>query len=247
MAKPQLLEEVGKVSELKTNDKTVVGGINEVLEKEKSNEEQINILEDDRGYLNTRLISDANLAIESGKYILSTDGLNNPLPGNACTITTIRHYGMANGSQIAVVFFPTSIPFVYVRGFVNGEFSPWQQIITKEQLKKVEIPLPYHEGFTYFDTFGYGNEIVKYADNHATLYFSVKKSNGETFKPSDGCFVIATLPVGFQQRFAVIGTASSVNGIPFNHTCALSENKLWIRPMYETIEIGGSINYEVVE
>ena len=80
MAKPQILEEVGKVSELKTNDKTVVGGINEVLEKEKSNAEQINVLKE-RGYIDTKLLPDGtdfNTIIENGVYKIY-EGLNSPL------------------------------------------------------------------------------------------------------------------------------------------------------------------------
>ena len=77
MAKPQILEEVGKVSELKTNDKTVVGGINEVLEKEKSNAEQINICLKFIGD-----ILDLDDAYEEGIYGITPQTTHNPFPSD---------------------------------------------------------------------------------------------------------------------------------------------------------------------
>ena len=139
MAKPQLLEEVGKVSELKTNNKTIVGGINEVLEKEKSNAEQINILTEAK----TVNYSDIDNLKETGLHMFIGDGTEF---ANGALVNLQVIAGKWNGvnpsvTQIATITYKAGGKrCMKFRTFYIGTWSPW--ITVQDQLKEAIMLTP---------------------------------------------------------------------------------------------------------
>ena len=138
----------------KEDFKRIEGGIktNDAAITEQAN--QINVLNNERGYLNTKVITDANLATENGIYLIDTGASNSPNSSWAFFIENFKQVGYNNGFQIATAFFPTSVPFMYMRKCTNGDWTTWELLATTKNMG-----VDFQNGWT-----------KKYGDCNPTLY-----------------------------------------------------------------------------
>lgn len=136
LSKPQLIQELERKSDTAYVD------------------DKVGVLESERGYLNTKTVADANLAKENGIYLLDTGGLNSPNSSWAFTIQTSKQVGYGNRTQLAIAYYPTSVPFMYMRKSVNDAWGAWQQIATTDSTIEASNTI-----------FASGETILEYANS----------------------------------------------------------------------------------
>ena len=122
------LPNIGDLASLKTSSKEIVGGINEVLEKEKSNAEQINILAGgDVKRASDIGVSNAN-DLPIGWY---NGNLSNSPTRDWFTYHTFYKLGSSYKTQIA---YGVNNNLIYVRIYLDNMWGNWEQMVTVAQL-----------------------------------------------------------------------------------------------------------------
>ena len=156
--------------------------------KEFATQDQVDILANDRGYIDTPRLKDANLASESGKYILDDDAINSPKLGWSFTVETIKMSDYGNRTQIAVAYYPVAEAFMYIRHSTNDSWSTWKEIVTTEKV----IDLPLLNGWEIANS---ENVILAKNGNVVTITGGIQGGTRDSWT------YIATLPEGYRPRF----------------------------------------------
>lgn len=138
-----------------------IGAHNKSSEAHEDIRSTFDSLANERGYLNTKTVTDANLAKDNGLYLLDTKGLNSPNSEWAFTIQTIKQVGYNNRTQLAMSYYPTSVPFMYMRRSVNDVWSEWKELATADVTNEI------NNGETIID----GRSILDYINSQSKSHF----------------------------------------------------------------------------
>lgn len=157
MAKPKIMSDIGNTENLVTEQKELVSAINSVVEavngkidktqiknsltetvggnaldatQGKVLDDKINILNKDRGYLNSKdfITGNANDIKTSGKYFVRAEVINMPIIGMQWHLEVTC---FVSGWCVQTAYLDNwTSPKTYQRTSVNNSWSDWQQIVT---------------------------------------------------------------------------------------------------------------------
>lgn len=159
----------------------------------------------DKGYVNSKTISDFNNATENGKYI-GYNALNAPSNGTVL-LDVIREGASPPIAQFATVVYGTSEGTSYYRiKRADNTWIAWKQLVTTE---KTEMDIPLASGFTADTaTVGWKHKIVRNGDGSYDLWFAVKKTDNSNIPT--GYIQIGSMVAGHIPNAFYIGNGLSV-------------------------------------
>ena len=188
-------DKIGVLTGLKTTNKTsLVGAVNE-------NTEQINVLNDSRGYRNTKILPsdvDTNTIWQNGIYEINTN-----IAKNVPKIYGVA-YLIVNGTN--ELFFTQKIIYLggweYSRSRINDSVLPWQQIATTT---KTSFSVTPETGFSV----SYNQSSI--INNSIDVNVVINKTDNSAL--GVGQIKVATLPSSYSKNQACLNAIASAGGI----------------------------------
>lgn len=183
------------------------GKFGELLQNDKLLKDQINVLNYDRGYLNTTHLPDETYIStikKNGKYKI----WNAPdRPSGFGNLSLIEIINQTNDSFCTQKLSDNlGNQAIRVADGNNSLLSDWIVLSTES---KAVIDIPYNSGYESMG-YDYKNTIEKFG-NKCKIFIGVKKSDGTSFE-ANTVYQLFTLPSGFFNGSYNIGTACTGEG-----------------------------------
>lgn len=221
MAELEILQDI---NELNSNIETANTKLTEI----DNLTQKVNVLNDDRGYLTSVVVNDANDIRQNGKYILTYTSINKPDNGTDWYVcdATFEILG-TTGRLIATCYAGVNMGKTYTRINLHGTWNDWQEIATTT---KTPFTCTAGTGFTilFQDCYKLNGEFV--------VNLEVKKTD-ETAFSSVSHNIVATLP--FTPTYTSVGTCKGRSAISvgmFTNLCTswISGNGLLVNCVADT-------------